>query len=169
MIKKLNILLFITVAMLLGACSNLKYLQPGQALYTGADVKINPDSAKKTSGEKDLQETLEGLSRPEPNKKFLGLRYKLFFYNLAGEPKKSKGIRYWIRNKMGEPPVLMSQVNTNSNVNILRSYLISKGYLQAQGDGETVVKGKKGKEWMMEEREREREGRKQNRHRSGAV
>ena len=145
MIKKLNILLFITVAMLLGACSNLKYLQPGQALYTGADVKVNPDSAKNTSGEKDLQETLEGLSRPEPNKKFLGLRYKLFFYNLAGEPKKSKGIRYWIRNKMGEPPVLMSQVNTNSNVNILRSYLISKGYLQAQGDGETVVKGKKGK------------------------
>ena len=145
MTKKLNIFVFIAAAFLLGACSGTKHLQPGQVLYTGAEVKINPDSAKKVKNEKDLRETLKGLTRPVPNKKFLGMRYKLFFYNLAGEPKKEKGFRYWMRNKLGEPPVLMSQVNINSNVAVLQSHLISKGFLQAAGDGETVVNDKKGK------------------------
>ena len=145
MVRKLNIFFILLTALLLTACSNTKYLKPGQVLYTGADVKVNPDSAKKIKGEKDLEETLEGLTRPVPNKKFLGLRYKLFFYNLAGEPKKTKGFRYWMRNKLGEPPVLMSQVNINSNVKVLQSHLISKGYLQATGEGETVVKDKKGR------------------------
>lgn len=145
MIKNLNIFFLLAVIFLLGACSSTKYLKPGEVLYTGADVKVNPDSAKKVKGEKDLRQTLEGLTRPVPNKKIFGIRYKLMFYNLAGEPKKNKGIRYWIRNKLGEPPVLLSQVNINSNVNILRSYLISKGYLQAYGDGETVVDDKKGR------------------------
>ena len=129
----------------MGACSATKNLGPGEVLYTGADVKINPDSAKKVKGEKDLEEALEGMTRPVPNKKFLGIRYKLFFYNLAGEPKKDKGFRYWMRNKLGEPPVLMNQVDINSNVRVLQSHLISKGYLQASGDGEKVVDGKKGR------------------------
>ena len=145
MVNKVNILLLITSVLLLGACSSTKYLKPGEVLYTGADVKINPDSAKKVKGEKDLRETLTGLTRPVPNKTFLGIRYKLFFYNLAGEPKKEKGFRHWLRNKLGEPPVLMNQVDINSNVRVLQSYLMSKGYLQAYGDGEKVVKDKKGK------------------------
>lgn len=144
MIRKLNILFLSTSVLLLAACSNTKYLTPGQILYTGADVKVNPDSAKKVTGEKNLRETLKGLTRPSPNKSFLGLRYKLFFYNLAGEPKKDKGFRYWMRNKLGEPPVLMSQLNIESNVRVLQSYLVSKGYLRASGDAEKVVKGKKG-------------------------
>lgn len=145
MTNKLSILFFVITAILFTACSSTKHLKPGQVLYTGAEVKINPDSAKKVPGEKDLKETLQGLTRPTPNKSFLGIKYKLFFYNLAGEPKKEKGFKYWMRNKLGEPPVLMSQVNVNSNVAILTSHLVSKGYLQAYGDGETEVKGKKGK------------------------
>ena len=145
MTKNINIFIGITAAILLGACSGTRHLKPGEILYTGARVHVNPDSARAVPGQKALKETLQGLTRPRPNKKFFGIRYKLFFYNLAGEPKKEKGFRYWMRNKLGEPPVLMSQVNLSSNVAVLQSYLSSKGYLQATGNGETEVKGKTGK------------------------
>ncbi|WP_428400361.1 BamA/TamA family outer membrane protein [Niabella insulamsoli] len=133
------------ITALLYSCSATKNLKEGQVLYTGADVAVNPDSAKKVPGQKDLKNALESKTRPEPNKKILGFRYKLFFYNLAGEPKKEKGLKYWMRNKLGEPPVLMTDVKVQNNINVLQSYLISKGYLQASVTGTTEIKGKKGR------------------------
>lgn len=144
MTNKNSFILYIILALALGACSTTKNLKPGEVLYTGAKIKINPES-KRVSQQKDVKNALKDLTRPKPNKTILGFRYKLFFYNLAGEPKKEKGIRYLMRNKLGEPPVLMRQVNLSNNVLILQSYLVSKGYLQAKGEGETEIKGKKGK------------------------
>jgi outer membrane protein assembly factor BamA len=126
-------------------CSNTRYLKPGQALYTGASVKINPDSSGKIANEKDVKKVLESKTRPKPNKSILGLKPKLFFYNLAGEPKKPKGFRNWIRNKVGEPPVLMSELKLMYNNDVLKSFLISQGYLQAEVTGDTVIKRKRGK------------------------
>ena len=129
----------------LTSCSNTRYLKPGQVLYTGAVVKVNPDSAKKVDNQKQLVKDLEGKTRPAPNKSILGLKFKLFIYNLAGEPTKPKGFRHWLRTKVGEPPVLLSDVKLKYNTDVLKSYLISKGYLQAAVTGDTVVKNKKGK------------------------
>lgn len=140
-----SILIFFVGALVLISCSGVKHLKEGQVLYTGAQVRINPDSVRKLPNQKELQSTLQGLTRPIPNKKILGMRYKLAFYNLAGEPKKPKGIRNWIRTKLGEPPVLMSDVKIQNNVNVLQSYLISKGYLQATVSGQAEVKDKTGK------------------------
>ncbi|MFT3903709.1 MAG: BamA/TamA family outer membrane protein [Niabella sp.] len=140
-----NIIYFLAIMVLLYACSSTKHLKPGEILYTGAEVRLNPDTAPKYKGQKDFQIALMERTRPKPNKSILGFRNKLFFYNLAGEPKKDKGFRYWMRNKLGEPPVLLNQVNTNTNVNILNSYMLSKGFLQTEGKGEKVAKGKKGK------------------------
>ncbi len=139
------IFFLLTVLITISACSGVKHLKEGQVLYTGAEVKINPDSAKKVPDEKSLKNTLKTMTRPEPNKKTLGIRYKLFFYNLAGEPQKPKGLRNWIRTKLGEPPVLMSEVRLQNNINVLQSHLISKGYLQASVSGNTEIKDKTGK------------------------
>src|SRR5690606_15595123 len=46
---------------------------------------------------------------------------------------------------LGEPPVLMSEVRIQNNINVLKSYLISKGYLQAEVTGDTEIKGKTGR------------------------
>ncbi|WP_114791700.1 BamA/TamA family outer membrane protein [Niabella yanshanensis] len=140
-----NIITLTTIILGAASCTGLKALKEGQVLYTGATVKINPDSAKKVPGEKALKSTLEEMTRPEPNKKILGMRYKLSFYALAGEPKKPKGLRNWIRTKLGEPPVLMSDLRLQNNINILQSHLISKGYLQAAVTGEAIVKGRTGR------------------------
>jgi outer membrane protein assembly factor BamA len=137
--------LFILLCLVWSACSNTKYLKPGQILYTGAEVDVNPDSAKRIENQKDIKSTLEGKTRPAPNKSILGLKPKLWLYNIAGEPKKKKGLKNWLRNKVGEPPVLLNQVNLQYNTDVLTSYLISQGYLQSVVTGDTVVKDKKGK------------------------
>jgi outer membrane protein assembly factor BamA len=136
--------LLILLCLVWAACSNTKYLKPGQILYTGAEVKVNPDSAKKIDNQKEIKATLEGKTRPKPNKSILGLKPKLWIYNIAGEPKKPKGIRNWLRNKVGEPPVLLNQVKLQYNNDVLTSYLISQGYLQSVVTGDTVIKDKKG-------------------------
>ncbi|MBZ4187524.1 BamA/TamA family outer membrane protein [Niabella sp. 3A5MI-3] len=126
------------------SCSSTKKLKPGEVLYTGATINLNPDTPAVKS-QKDFKSQLEEKVRPGPNKKLLGWRYKLFFYNLVSEPKKQKGFKYWVKYKLGEPPVLMSQVKLQNNVNIMTSYLASKGFLQASGSGDTLIEGKMGK------------------------
>ena len=142
--KLIRPLLFLLACLVWAACSSTKSLKPGQILYTGADVKINPDSSGKIDNEKQVKTDLEAKTRPRPNKSILGIKYKLGIYNLAGEPKKPKGFRNWLR-RQGEAPVLLSEVKLKYNNDVLSSYLISEGYLQANVTGDTVVKGKKGK------------------------
>ncbi len=71
-------------------------------------------------------------TRPRPNKSILGLKFKLWVYNMAGEPKKPKGLKHWLRTKVGEPPVLLSDVKLKYNNDVLTSYLISQGYLNQE-------------------------------------
>lgn len=142
--KTIKSSLFILACLIWAACSTTKSLKPGQILYTGATVKINPDSSVKIDNQKDVKTTLEGKTRPRPNKKIIGIPFGLWAYNFAGEPKKPKGLRNWIRNKVGQAPVLLSEVKLNYNNAVLKSYLISQGYLQADVTGDTTVKGKKG-------------------------
>ncbi|KRT16320.1 hypothetical protein ASU31_09100 [Pedobacter ginsenosidimutans] len=137
-------LLFLLACLVWAACSSTKSLKPGQILYTGAEVKINPDSSGKIDNEKQVKTDLEAKTRPRPNKSILGIKYKLGIYNLAGEPKKPKGFRNWLR-RQGEPPVLLNDVKLKYNNDVLSSYLISEGYLQATVTGDTVIKEKKGK------------------------
>lgn len=137
--------LLIIVCLILAGCSSTRKLKPGQYLYTGAEVKINPDSSGRIKDEKQVKTTLESKTRPRPNKSLLGVKWKLQLYNLAGDTVKPKGIGNWLKNKIGEAPVLMSEVKLKFNNDVLKSYLISQGYLQAEVNGDTVIKGKKGK------------------------
>ena len=89
-------------SLVFAACSNTKYLPAGDALYTGAKVKVEGPKLKKKQ-KKALAAELTGLTRPKPNSSVLGLRIKLYAYNIAGNPKKKNSPRGWLKNKMGEP------------------------------------------------------------------
>src|SRR6218665_31339 len=128
---------FITVS-----CNNLKKLPAGDALYTGSSVKIDSTSLKKKE-KKTLEGELQSLTRPNPNKKILGMRFKLSMYNLAGNPKKENSLRGWLKNKVGEPPVLLSDVDPDRNIRILQNTLENTGFFQANVRGDTIVKDKK--------------------------
>lgn len=124
------------------SCSNTRFLKEGQMLYTGAKVKIENDTISKKE-KKDLESALEANLTPKPNSTFLGLRPKLYFYNIAKEPKKDKGFNYWLKYKVGEKPVLLGDVDREFNKDIIENYSENKGYFNAKATYDTVSKNKK--------------------------
>lgn len=124
------------------SCSNTKYLKEGELLYVGGKVKVE-DSLLSRKERKKLAKELSPLLRPKPNSKILGLRPKLYIYNLAGEPKKDKGFRHWLRNKVGEPPVLYSKVDLDFNADVLQNYAENKGFFKTIVLADSTRRGKK--------------------------
>lgn len=125
---------------LLYACSSTKNLPPGDALYTGASVTIR-DSLMSKKKKKALRSQLSALTRPKPNSRILGMPFKLYIYNANAKAKRFPG--KWLREKMGEPPVLLSSLNLDRNVQVLQSNLQNKGYFNAGVRGDTTLKKKK--------------------------
>ena len=95
-------------------------------MYTGARVKVQgPNLTSKQR--KTLITDLGGLTRPKPNSNVLGLRIKLWIYNIAGHPKKKNSPAAKLK-KMGEPPVLLSDVKLERNTMLLDNHLENKGF-----------------------------------------
>lgn len=130
--------LMAAVTLLLCSCSNTKYLPKGQTLYDGASIKYAADSTSRTV-KPVLKEELKSIVLPKPNSKILGMRVKLWFYNIAGTPK-GKGLRYFIKNKLGEPPVYTSAVNFEKNREIMQNRLQNRGYFNAAVAFDTSTK-----------------------------
>jgi outer membrane protein insertion porin family len=129
----------VVLLLALSACSTTRTVPEGDALYTGATVKVEKTDVP-AKQKKAITASLQGLTRPKPNTKILGLPIKLWMYNLGS----SKGLGKWLRNKLGEPPVLMSQVNVERNVEVLDNYLENRGFFHVKVSGDTTIKGKKG-------------------------
>lgn len=147
------------LALFLCGCSNTKYLPEGELLYVGGEVKVE-DSLMSRRDRKDMEKELVGLLRPKPNSTFLGLRPKLWFYNIAGTPKKDKGFKYWLKNKVGEPPVLFSQVDLDYNADLLRNRTENKGYFRARTNSDSTSRNRRataeytvrpGRQWIIKE------------------
>ena len=137
-----NKFLYIMILLFLASCSNTKYLPEGELLYIGPKVKVEGKELKRKD-RKALKATFAKMIRPLPNKSFLGLRPKLYLYNIAGEPKKDKGFRHWLRYKVGEAPVLFSKVDLEFNKKILQNYSENKGYFNTQTSADSTRHGKK--------------------------
>ncbi|WP_165784648.1 translocation and assembly module lipoprotein TamL [Solitalea longa] len=125
------------MCIVLAGCSNTKYLPPNEKLFTDVNVKY----AKHTKS-KIKSSVLEKMVRPQPNSKMLGMRIKLYAYNIAKEPKR-KGLNYFLKKKFGEPAVLFSSVNINRNVEVLTNFLENQGYFNAKVSADTVDKHRK--------------------------
>lgn len=132
------------ILFLASSCSNTKYLAEGELLYVGGKVKVEGKEISNKERKK-LRKESENLLRPKPNKKLLGLRHRLYFYNLAGKPKKEKGFRHWLRTKVGEPPVLFSISDLDYNKNVVQNHAENKGFFNASTAADSTRKKKKVK------------------------
>lgn len=112
---------------LLQGCNVVKHLQPGEKLYTGAKVSVNsPNEVNKGQIKKQMEEVF----RPKPNQTVFGIRFKLWAYYRAGEnPKKKFG--KWLKNKVGEPPVLYDPITPPVVTDIMINRLNNLGYFDA--------------------------------------
>lgn len=140
--NKKHLLYLFGILLFASSCSNTKYLKEGELLYVGGSVKVEGKDLPKKE-RKALKKELEDLLRPKPNATILGLRPKLYFYNIAGTPKKDKGFRHWLKYKVGQAPVLFSQVDLQYNADVLRNYSENKGYFKAQVTSDSTRRKKK--------------------------
>jgi outer membrane protein insertion porin family len=139
-----NTIYIILFTFLATSCSNTKYLPEGELLYVGGKVIVKNDSISKKE-RKSLESNLQDLIRPIPNQKILGLRPKLTIHNWAGKVTKEKGFWFWLKYKVGEPPVLFSKVDLNYNKSVLQNYVENNGYFNATSKADSTLIGKKVK------------------------
>jgi outer membrane protein insertion porin family len=126
------------------SCSNTRRLPPGEALYLGAQVNVHgPELTRKEK--KTIKEDLSDITRPRPNKKFLGMRIKLAAYNFARGAKKRNSPAGWLKYKVGEPPVLLGDVRIDYNEKLLRNTLENRGFFHARVTGDTVIRKRKAR------------------------
>ena len=140
MVKNLIIVFFL--ALFAAACSGTQKLPEGELLYVGGKVTVKDTNVSRKE-RKALQSKLKEIIRPLPNKKLLGMRPKLFFYNLAGDVKKEKGFRHWLKYTVGEAPVLFSEVDLEYNRSLLQNFSENNGYFNTRTSADSTRHGKK--------------------------
>ncbi|HET9487819.1 MAG TPA: BamA/TamA family outer membrane protein [Chryseosolibacter sp.] len=113
-----------------------------QVLYTDSDIDVT--SQGKVKAKKKIKELLDENILPKPNKTILGMRPGLWFFYKAGNPKK-KGLRSFMKNKLGQAPVYMSDIDAEQIAQLLEGHLINNGYFFAEVTSAVEIKDKKGK------------------------
>jgi len=128
---------------LLHSCSVKRHLPAGERLYRGSSVKIQKHPETKTSV-KALRANLKLAIKPRPNKFLLGQPWKVWwYYKLDGDDssRREKGLKAFFRNKLGEPPVLSSRVNTVSTSENMVGLMENLGYFHTTAQGDTINTG----------------------------
>lgn len=125
----------------ISACSSTKSVPENDRLYTGAKIRWEGSKPRDYGS---LSTALNSQLRPNPNKKALGIPFKLWFYNMGKDKKgKEKGLNKLLRQKIGQAPVLLSSVKPDYTANVLEQYLVDNGYFQATVTPATNLRGKK--------------------------
>ena len=120
-----------TAFLLLQSCSVKKFIPEDELLYTGADLELN--SEDEIANKKDLKTQLESLITPEPNGKFLGTRWGLYFHYKA--QKENPGfINKFLNKKFGEEPVYLSDADPHNTEQLLKNRLENRGYFYSRVD-----------------------------------
>lgn len=132
--------------LLLSGCTGLRLMPKGRVLYTGASVSI--ESADKIKKKGSVKSSVQDIIRPKPNATFLGMRPGLWLYYEADKPKKrhneKRKARDWIKTKMGEAPVYLSDVDTVLLQKAIDTKLWNIGYLDSRSEY-TVVRKRNGR------------------------
>ena len=137
--------LFIPIGLLLtvlASCHESKYLAANQTLYSANKTQVQSSVPMTKKEQKKWSEDMQGYLRPKLNGKTLGVRLKLWIYNIAGTTTKKKGFKHWLKNKVGEPPVLATPAILANNAQALQSHLENKGFFHDTVIVTTVVKDK---------------------------
>ncbi len=138
-----KIIVFGLMIILVTSCDNTKHLGANQALFIGSVEKIKSTEKISKGERKNLQAQMHELVRPKPNSTLLGVRFKLAVFNMVKEPKKKKGLKFWLKYKVGEPPVIASYSALEKNREVIQNHLDNKGYFRDSVQIDTSIKHKK--------------------------
>ncbi|MCW3124546.1 MAG: surface antigen [Bacteroidetes bacterium] len=134
------------MVLFLSGCTGLRLMPRDEVLYTGSSIEII--SKEKIQRKAKIKADVNDIIKPKPNTKFLGMRPGLWLYYLADRPRKhhnnKRKTRDWIKNKLGEAPVYLNEMDTVIMQKAIEAKLYNTGFLDARATYITVRK-KKGK------------------------
>ena len=118
-----TILLFSGLLLLFSGCNPARRIPEGQHLLNRNKISIEEAEVKR--------DELNPFLRQKPNRRILGFyRFHLNVYQLADRGKEN-GLKRWMKNTIGEPPVIFDPVLMQSTQRQFELYLQSKGYFNA--------------------------------------
>ena len=129
--------LLLSAALLLGACSETKYVPDGMYLLDGVKVRVDGDHYDDVNVGQ-----LKGYVRQRGNARwFSSVKLPLHVYSLSGRDT-TKWMNRLLRN-MGEPPVLLDTALASLSCRDIRQSLRNSGYLDAEVEMLPITHGKK--------------------------
>lgn len=130
----------LTVFVLLStqSCSPNRFLSEGDVLYRGPVIELEGPEIE--INDKRLKESVSQKIQPKPNRKFLGLFYTKLWLHEKVEPKpdKERGFKHWLKYKLGEEPVLVSDVDTSVMSQVLEKLMQDNGLFHTHVTPEIV-------------------------------
>ncbi|UYQ93749.1 BamA/TamA family outer membrane protein [Chitinophaga horti] len=136
--------LLICACIFISACSNTKYLQKDQRLFTGSEMTINGEITSTEKQELKSALSSKSLMLQQPNTKFLGMRTRVWLYNQKYNEKKSNWFWHLVlapRNL--EEPAIYDSAKTRESVDRMTTYLNNQGFFYAQVKHEEEVKNQR--------------------------
>lgn len=119
--------MLVLLALVLNACNITKQLRDSQQLlYNGSTIKVTGEVRN------DVINPIGDNLKQKPNKKFLGItKLKMRMYYFGTKHGESK-IGAYMRDKYGEPPVILDTAFIESSVKGMQGYLRSVGFYYPQ-------------------------------------
>lgn len=136
---KLRYCIGLILVLAASSCSVQRFLPPGEKLYKGATIVVQKEPDVKQTN-KQLKKHLKQAVSPGKNKFLLGQPYKVWWWYVIGESKSEKGLRPFLRRKLGEAPVLSSRVNAVVTAENMQAFMENTGYFHSTVQGDTVNK-----------------------------
>ncbi len=130
----------ILILFLLQGCTAMKYVPEDRVLFTDYELKIEPRG--RVRAKRSIDGLMDQNVSPRPNSKILGMRPGLWFYYVAGPATEKKKFRTFVRTKLGQVPVYLSDVDAERTANLIEQHLINNGYFDASVDHRIEIKDK---------------------------
>ncbi|MFQ9997479.1 MAG: hypothetical protein ACLRV7_10525, partial [Hoylesella buccalis] len=132
--RKVKLSIFFLTLLFLVGCSSSKFIPENEYLLQEVEIKSDQKGFDAAS--------LEPYIRQKANSKWFSLfNIPLGTYSLSGRDT-TKWVNRTLR-KIGEEPVLFDTVQANQSMNDLKKALQNAGYMHAEVDLQTKIKGKK--------------------------
>jgi outer membrane protein assembly factor BamA len=124
---------FLLVVIILESCSNTRFLEGDQLLYTGRNkvTIVGPEDYK---NRKAADQAIQTVTSFKPNNALGGKRWLppggLWIYNYM-KPKKNRKLSAWLFKTFSKEPILVSQVNPEMRCQKLQSEFFNIGFFHS--------------------------------------
>lgn len=137
-ISSLKLVVASVVLLLVSSCNIYRYVPEKDYLFAGSKITFDT----KNKDEKEIKSTLLLRTWPVPNKKTLMLPLELVSYSIS-KPSNKKRLNHFLHEKLGEPPVLLSQANPADMRRRMVAQMHDMGYLNARVHDSVIIEDRK--------------------------